>query len=51
MKRNLIKIYIYLKKYFSGAKDGDKVVVQITIWPQAGRKPEGKIIEVLGPKR
>ena len=42
---------IYIpKKYFSGAKDGDKVVVQITIWPQAGRKPEGKIIEVLGPK-
>ena len=42
---------IYIpKKYFSGAKDGDKVVVQITIWPQAGRKPECKIIEVLGPK-
>ena len=42
---------IYIpKKYFRGAKDGDKVVVQITIWPQAGRKPEGKIIEVLGPK-
>ena len=42
---------IYIpKKYFSGAKDGDKVVVQITIWPQAGRKPEGEIIEVLGPK-
>ena len=42
---------IYIpKKYFSGAKDGDKVVVQITLWPQAGRKPEGKIIEVLGPK-
>ena len=42
---------IYIpKKYFSGAKDGDKVVVQITIWPQADRKPEGKIIEVLGPK-
>ena len=42
---------IYIpKKYFSGAKDGDKVVVQITIWSQAGRKPEGKIIEVLGPK-
>ena len=42
---------IYIpKKYFSGAKDGDKVVVQITVWPQAGIKPEGKIIEVLGPK-
>ena len=42
---------IYIpKKYFSGAKAGDKVVCQITIWPQAGRKPEGKIVEVLGPK-
>ena len=42
---------IYIpKKYFSGAKAQDKVVVQITIWPQEGRKPEGKIVEVLGPK-
>lgn len=42
---------IYIpKKYFSGAKAGDKVVCQITIWPQEGRKPEGKIVEVLGPK-
>ncbi|MDB8805318.1 ribonuclease R [Romboutsia sp. 1001216sp1] len=42
---------IYIpKKYFSGAKAGDKVVCQITIWPQEGKKPEGKIVEVLGPK-
>ena len=42
---------IYIpKKYFSGAKAGDKVVCQITIWPQEWRKPEGKIVEVLGPK-
>ena len=36
------------KKYFSGAKNNDKVVVQITKQEQAGKKPEGKIIEVIG---
>ena len=36
------------KKYFSGAKDNDKVVVQITKPEEKGRKPEGKIIEVIG---
>ena len=38
------------KKFFSGAKENDKVVVQITVWPSEDRKPEGKIIEVLGQK-
>jgi len=32
----------------SGAAEGDKVVVQITSWPEARRNPEGKVIEVLG---
>lgn len=42
---------IYIpKRYFSGAKKGDKVVCKITIYPKEGRKPEGKIIEVLGEK-
>ncbi|MFI3210222.1 MAG: ribonuclease R [Peptostreptococcaceae bacterium] len=42
---------IYIpKKFFSGAKKGDKVVCQITVYPSEGRKPEGKVIEVLGPK-
>ena len=36
------------KKYFSGAKDNDKVVVQITKPEAKGKKPEGKIIEVIG---
>lgn len=38
------------KRYFSGAKNNDKVVCEITVWPQENRKPEGKIVEVLGRK-
>ena len=42
---------IYIpKKFFSGAKENDKVVVEITVWPSEDRKPEGKIIDVLGQK-
>ncbi|MGL4912727.1 MAG: ribonuclease R [Romboutsia sp.] len=42
---------IYIpKKFFSGARANDKVVCQITVWPQAGRKPEGKVVEILGQK-
>lgn len=33
-----------------GAKDGDKVVVELTSYGEKGRKPEGKIQEVLGHK-
>ena len=36
------------KKYFSGAKSNDKVVAQITKPEIDGKKPEGKIIEILG---
>jgi ribonuclease R len=38
------------KSDFNGAKDGDKVVVDITKWPEARRNPEGIVIEVLGNK-
>ena len=38
------------KRFFSGAKNDDKVVCEITVWPQENRKPEGKIVEVLGKK-
>jgi ribonuclease R len=31
-----------------GAKQGDKVVVEITKWPEDRRNPEGKITEILG---
>ena len=34
-----------------GAKDGDKVVAEITDYGSRNRKPEGKITEVLGNLR
>ena len=36
------------KSDFNGAKDGYKVTVQITKWPEARRNPEGVVIEVIG---
>lgn len=38
------------KSDFNGAKDGYKVVVEITKWPEARRNPEGIVVEVLGHK-
>ena len=40
-------IYI-MRRNFTGAKDGQKVVVEITQWPQERRKAEGKVTEILG---
>ena len=38
------------KSDFNGAKEGYKVVVEITRWPEARRNPEGVVVEVLGHK-
>lgn len=40
-------IYV-MKRDFNGAKDGQKVVAEITEWPKENRKAEGRIAEVLG---
>lgn len=40
-------VYV-MRRDFNNAKDGQKVVVEITEWPQEHRKAEGKVIEVLG---
>ncbi len=40
-------IYI-MRRNFNGAKEEQKVVVEITEWPQEHRSAEGKIVEVLG---
>ena len=35
-------------RHTHGAQNGDKVVATITSWPEHGRNPEGKILEILG---
>ena len=40
-------VYV-MRRDFNNAKDGQKVVVEITEWPQEHRKAEGKVTEVLG---
>src|SRR5690606_7807184 len=46
-KRLAIDIFVPAED-LGGARNGDKVVVQVTRWPEGRRSPEGKIIEVLG---
>lgn len=36
------------KAQTGGAKNGQKVVVEITRWPELRRNPEGKVVEILG---
>ncbi len=38
------------KTEFNSAKNGHKVVVEITVWPETKRNPEGRVIEILGHK-
>ena len=50
-KEKVIRGDIYISyEDFNGAKADDVVVVEITQWAKENRKPEGKIIEVLGNK-
>ena len=50
-KRTEFKSDIYIQeKYFNGAEDDDMVLVEITKWEVDNKKPEGRIIEVLGNK-
>ncbi|URZ05432.1 ribonuclease R [Clostridium felsineum] len=34
----------------NGAKTGDVVIAEITVWPKKRRNPEGKIVEIIGSK-
>lgn len=46
-KKTFFDIFIPKSKTLN-AKNGQKVVVNITKWPKDGKKPEGEITEVLG---
>ena len=47
--RQLHPIFVKLPKKLK-VKSGDKVLVNITSWPDKYKGPEGKIVEVLGSK-
>lgn len=50
-KEKELKTDVYIQeKYFNGAKEDDVVVVEILQWAKDNKKPEGKIVEVLGNK-
>lgn len=40
-------IYI-MRRHFNGARENQKVVVEITEWPKENRSAEGKVVEILG---
>lgn len=48
---NELRTDVYIQeKHFNGAMEDDVVVVEITQWAKDDKKPEGKIVEVLGNK-
>ncbi len=48
---NRISFDIYIPKdKEKGASTGDKVVVEITTWPERRRNPEGKVVNIIGNK-
>ncbi|KGG79553.1 ribonuclease R [Caloranaerobacter azorensis H53214] len=48
---NRISMDVFIPKAeINGAKTNQKVVVEITKWPEKRRNPEGRIIEILGYK-
>ena len=48
---NELRTDVYIQeKHFNGAMEDDVVVVEITQWAKDDKKPEGKIVEVLGYK-
>ena len=50
-KEKELRTDVYIQeKYFNGAKEDDVVVVEILQWAKDDKKPEGRIIEVLGNK-
>ena len=47
--KNGIQIYLPKDK-LNGAKDQDKVIAKITVWPKSAEFPFGEVVEVLGKK-
>jgi ribonuclease R len=46
-KKIHVDFFIYPEN-INGAKTGDKVIVEVTAWPEGDRSPEAKVVEILG---
>jgi ribonuclease R len=46
--RKMHQDFFVYPENINGAVNGDKVIVEVTSWAEADRKPEAKVVEVLG---
>jgi len=47
-EKRLTQDIFVAREDYNGAVDGDKVVVEVTRWPEARRNPEGSVVEIFG---
>ncbi|HYC85866.1 MAG TPA: ribonuclease R [Chryseosolibacter sp.] len=47
--RKIHQDFFVYPENIKGAKNGDKVIVEVTSWAEHDRKPEAKVVEILGP--
>jgi ribonuclease R len=46
--RKIHQDFFIYPEHLAGAKTGDKVIIEVTSWAEHDRKPEAKIVDVLG---
>lgn len=46
--RRIVREILIAEKQLHGAKEGDKIVVEMTDWGKRHQNPEGRVLEVLG---
>ncbi|HEY9046771.1 MAG TPA: ribonuclease R [Ohtaekwangia sp.] len=46
--RKMHQDFFVYPENINGARNGDKVIIEVTSWAEADRKPEAKVVDVLG---